>query len=168
MFSCRSLIVDEELTIKRQNLSSNIINTQGYFYSELNSGERTVWQIFFLNKNGIISGGEVVEVFPDSKLKAFEEKVRDGSHYNRIKDDLTNWGVFLIDEEEKEITIQKWFPSSGGGAPVYTLFGEIIDEMSFRIYKSRRERDGETFEENQVFKFEQFDFKPDSVVKFID
>lgn len=90
----------------------------------------------------------------------------DGSFYESNNDKKLYWGLFNINTTI--IRIEKWYPSSGSGMPVYLHEGEIINDTTFRITRSVRQKTGEEKELNEIYHFKEFFPKPDSTNSFID
>ena len=116
---------------------------------------------FFYRDGTLFSGGDVYE----NKLNEYEQKYQDGSFFDSKKDNKLYLGLFNIDTDI--IKIEKWYPSSGGGMPVYLHSGEILNDTTFVITQSIRPKTGEQKELNEVYHFKEFSPKPDSTNTFI-
>ena len=158
--SCiKNILADDELTLEKRPYTGNQLRIDGYYYSKF----RDIYVIYFFYRNGVLfSGGHVFE----SELKKYEQKYQDGSFWDDKKDNKLYWGLYNIDSND--IMIEKWYPSSGGGMPVYLHSGEILNDTTFLITKSVRPKTGEEKELNEVYHFREFSPKPDSTNIFIN
>jgi hypothetical protein len=87
---------------------------------------------------------------------------------NAYKEYQVMWGVFLI--ENNSIRFEHWYPSSGGPLKAYVRSGTILNDTTFQITKSYRNKNGEKAEvtsRNEVYHFKQFSPKPDSTNKYV-
>jgi len=156
--SCDKILVDDELTLNKKPYTSNQLQTDGYYFCKFGN----IYRIYFLFRDGVVlSGGDVFE----DKLKEQEKKYVDGSFFESKKENKLYWGVFNLDTNI--ILIEKWYPSSGGGMPVYLDKGEIQNDSTFLITKSIRSKTGEEKELNEIYHFKQFSPKPDSTNVFV-
>lgn len=164
--SCRKIIEnDQELTLNIQPYTGNQLRVDGYYYwtSEDNEGNEA-FQIFFFYRNGVLlSGG-----FPlAADLADQEEEFANGEYYDHVKDDKISWGRFQI--SGSIITYEKWYPSSGGPAPVYMHQGAILNDTTFQIASSRPSHgNGQVESLNRIYRFKPFSPKPDSTNTFTD
>jgi len=165
LFTCCRKIrgKEQELTLQIQPYTGNQLRVDGYYYwtSEDNEGNEA-FQIFFLYRNGVIlSGGFPLTI----DLSDQEEEFANGEYYDHVKDDKISWGRFQI--SENIITYEKWYPSSGGPAPVYLHQGTILNDTTFQITSSRPSHgDGEFESLNRIYRFKHFAPKPDSTNTF--
>ncbi len=66
---------------------------------------------------------------------------------------------------------EKWYPSFGGGLPVYIREGVIINDTVFHIVRSyRNTEDGieEERDKDEMYYFRRLEYKPDSTNTFIE
>jgi len=157
--SCKKIFhIDDKLSLERQDYSGNQLRIDGYYSCKFGN----LYRIYFLYSDGtVLSGGDVFE----DKLQEQEQKYIDGSFFASKKENKLYWGVFNIDI--KIIKIEKWYPSSGGGMPVYLHKGEIQNDTTFLITKSIHSKTGKEKDLNETYHFRQFSPKPDSTNTFI-
>jgi hypothetical protein len=163
-YSCKKeLMKDEELTIVKSPYEGNQLRIDGYYYS-VNKFANDIASSYFFYKDGtIIHGGG----WPyDDGLEGLERNFITSSYLNRIKISKMSWGVYIIDDDI--IKFEKWYPSSGGGMPVYLHQGEIINDSTFVITKSIRSKTGEEKELDETYHFKPFSPKPDSTNNFVN
>jgi hypothetical protein len=148
----------EDLTIPLSPYNGNELKTNGYYYrvSQDNMGN-TAYEIYFLYRNGVILYGG----FPLlSELPEREISYSNGTYHTQASN-KTSWGRYDINGNQ--IRLEKWFPSSGGVAPVYMLSGTIINDTLFHLTASRESNGNNSVKTiNQHFHFKQFSPKPDS------
>ncbi len=158
--SCeKELHTDDVLTIEKSPFTGNQLRTDGYYYTRFDN----IYSVYFFYSDGIVlSGGFVYE----DELEEYEMGYKDGSFVASIRNNKLYWGGFAIDLER--ILIEKWYPSSGGGMPVFRQEGEIQNDTTFIITKSVRPKTGEEKELNEVYHFKAFSPKPDSTNSFVN
>lgn len=148
----------EDLTIPLQSYNGNELKTNGYYYriSQDNMGN-TAYEIYFLYRNGVLLYGG----FPLlSELSESELSYADGTYHAQVKN-KTNWGRYDINGNQ--IRLEKWFPSSGGAAPVYMHSGTIINDTLFHLTVSRESHGNHSVKPlNYHYHFKAFSPKPDS------
>ena len=161
--SCeKGALADESLTLKKVPYSSNQLRIDGYYYLFDNSN--TLIATYFLYYNGILlyGGGRPLP----QGLNEIEEKIFTSQQWLEIiPEQRLKWGVFQI--KGNEISFEKWYPSSGGPAPVYIRSGEILNDTTFVITQSIRSKTGEAKKLNEVYHFKEFAPKPDSTNNFV-
>lgn len=162
MFSLNScdkeILEDDTLTLIKKKYTENQIRTDGYYSCKFGN----IYRIYFLYRDcTIFSGGDVFEY----NLQYQEQKYIDGSFFESKKNNKLYWGIYNI--ESSNIKLEKWYPSSGGGMPVYLHTGTILNDTTFVITKSVRTKTGEEKELNETYHFKQFSPKPDSTNTFI-
>jgi hypothetical protein len=162
--SCKKVLMkDEELTIVKSPYEGNQLRLDGYYYS-VNEFTNDIGSSYFFYKDGtILHGGG----WPyDDGFEGLESIFNSVNWQKEIRNNRLNWGLFIVDENE--ISFERWYPSSGGAAPVYLLTGEIINDSTFVITKSIRSKTGEEKERNETYHFKPFSPKPDSTNNFIN
>lgn len=160
----RDLRNNNELTIPLQTYSGDEIKTNGYYYKiyQENSGD-TTYEIYFLYRNGVVLHGGYSS---PSEIAEDELSFANGTYYSNAQS-RTNWGRFEV--HGNQIRIEKWFPSSGGPAPVYMLSGSILNDTLFHLTRSRKSHDD--FAERTIdyyYQFKAFSDKPDSTNDYSD
>lgn len=154
----------EELTIPLQPYNGDELKINGYYYrvSQDNMGN-TSYQIYFLYRNGVLLYGG----FPLlSELPERESSYANGTYHTQANN-KTNWGRFDINGNQ--IRLEKWFPSSGGSAPVYMHSGTIINDTLFHLTMSRESHgDNSVKPLDYYYYFKVFSTKPDSTNSYTD
>ncbi len=173
--SCKQEPVELEiipLSLKRVDYNGNELIIDGYYSFEYTTNENITYvQIYFLYENGIISG-LTNNVINKEDVSSFEEKTLNGTLYSENKDNITNWGVFQINNDV--IKFEKWmFPAP----PVmryqpYISEGKILNDTTFHITESYTidytgEKNGIS-ERDETYHFKKFSPKPDSTNTFIN
>jgi hypothetical protein len=158
-FSCEKIFPDDKLTLKKEPFNGKEIQTSGYFYFD---GLNTKGIVsFFFFRNGVVKcfDGTFSELTNEENLKDYLRKKDDSIKYN--------WGIFNINKNV--IQIERWvIPSFGGPNLVYLFEGEIKNDSTFIIKKSKR-----SIESNFknitpiVYHYQAFSPKPDSTNIFI-
>jgi len=155
---CNSLFPDEELTMQRKDYTGNELRIDGYYVHYYADG---MTNADFFYRNGIrlrVSGRRV-----DGIADFSENRFLDVDFINRVKGRKSNWSVFEITGDD--IVIHGWAYSSGGGIPVATRRGKILNDTTFVITSTHVH--GQTSEINEVYSFRKFSPKPDSTNNFI-
>jgi hypothetical protein len=149
----------EDLTIPLRSYNGNELKTNGYYYriSQDNMGN-TAYEIYFLYRNGVLLYGG----FPLlSELSERELSYANGT-YHAQANNKTNWGRFDINGNQ--IRLERWYPSSGGAAPVIMHSGVILNDTLFHLTVSQESHGNQTVKQlNQDFHFKAFSPKPDSL-----
>jgi hypothetical protein len=158
---CKKMLPDDTLTLSKDNYQGSQLRIDGYYFY-MSNGQ--IINTFFFYKNGIIlfGGGSPI----GSGFIDIEEKVFLSSGWlAQISSHKTNWGLFLINEDN--IQYEKWYPSSGGGLPAYIREGEILNDTTFHITVSYRSDGSSRSEKDETYHFKQFSPKPDSTNNFV-
>ena len=161
-----SVFRDDCLTAAKEDYFGNEIRLDGYYYQIVNTFEGDYGQAYFLYRNGVILDGGG---FLLSKQEDFEEEIVNGVFNTKYNLSKLNWGVYNIANDK--ISFQKWYSSSGGGLPVYTRVGTILNDTSFHISISYRLSDTDTIEyneKNETYMYKYLSIKPDSTNTFIE
>ena len=158
--SCdKEIISDDELTLDKTLYICNQLRIDGYYYTQF----RDIYRIYFFYRDGtLFSGGDIYE----DKLNEYEQKYKDGRFWNAKKDNKLYWGLYNVNSAY-DIMIEKWYPSSGGGMPVYIHSGTILNDTTFHITKSVRPATSEKKSLDELYHFKAFSPKPDSTNNFI-
>ena len=110
----------------------------------------------------VFSGGDIyIKDIPE-----YEQKYKDGSFWRKNRSNKRYWGVYVIKSDN--IKIEKWYPSSKGGLPVFLHSGKILSDTSFIMTKSLRPSTCEEKPISEVYHFKRLQPKPDSTNAFID
>ena len=156
--SCSWLNEDDKFALEKRPYLGTKLRFDGYYYEVLSNGN---WYVLFLYRNGIV---RVMFSFPPNELEEKEEQFRNKAWLESATGKI-DWGVFQIDSNK--IVYEIWCPSDGGGLPVYTGYGEIINGSTFHISRSQRVDGSDAKVRDELFHFRQFSPKPDSVTEFI-
>jgi hypothetical protein len=168
--SCHKMpwLQDDELSLKRRDYNADGIRVDGYFYRivEETTYDESYGQSIFFYRNGVVldAGG-----FPLSAQNDFETDILEKKYEDIYKNSKYNWGVFQIMGDT--VKFEKWYPSSGGGLPVYIREGIIINDSVFHIVRSyRNTEDGieEERDKDEMYYFHRLEYKPDSTNTFIE
>lgn len=152
------ILEDDKLTLNKTPFAGQQLKIDGYYYATFGN----ILRIYFFYHDGtILSGGDVAE----DVLSEQEQKYINGNFFVSKKDDKLYWGIYNIDGNQ--IKIEKWYPSSGGGMPVYLHEGIILNDTTFSITTSIRPKTGEEKQLNEVYHFKHFLPKPYSTTRFI-
>ena len=154
MTCCSKLFPDENLTMKRKDYVGNELKTDGYYSYYFSEGKS--YGTFFY-KNGV-----VLDV-PGKDGNYSEERFLDEELIKHVKQHKSYWSIFEINNDT--IIIQGWGYSDGGGLPVVTRYGKVLNDTTFVINKS--ECRGKITEINEVYYYRQFSPKPDSTNVYI-
>lgn len=137
---------------------NNQLKLGGFYFTSINPKTKAV-QKNFLYENGIILN---MMAFDSVDLTDLTNQIHDFNKYSsKNKKNYLTWGVFEL--ENKSISITKWYPSSGGPLDVFTEKGVVLNDSTFIIqwYESRK---GKKIKDlNEVYHFQKFSPKPDSV-----
>lgn len=150
--------------VKTANLSSTL-RLDGFYYQIGNDGY--VYPFCFLYTDGTLRyiGGR----YKQSELNEKIQKIINVMNYSDVnRDDRLTWGVYNI--EGSTINIEKWYSKSGWYKPLLVRSGKIDNDTTFtitEIYKSRGEKKIDLREKHEIYHFQIFNNKPDSVNKFI-
>jgi len=157
IYGCNVIYPDEELTIKRQNYKGNELRTDGYYHLFNETNNITV--VYYFYRNGIILlGGS----FGGNNLNEIEKQL-----VNPKVKTKTNWGVFFI--ENNTIQYEKWIGSSSSTPKAYLFSskGYILNDTTIHLIEKYYSERKETLAINEIWRFKQFDYKPDSTNVYI-
>jgi hypothetical protein len=154
--SCEFFYCDEKLTLPRTDYFGNEIRTDGYYYCVIDDG-CIAFQFFYRN-------GTVIRAFSYSNMNEAEEKMVKYISNNKIT--KQDWGVFLIEGERIEHEV--WERALGKHNLIIRRHSGIIEnDTTIHYTKSYSSETKETYNDNYVYHFKQFDNKPDSTNNFI-
>jgi len=156
MSCCSKIFPDEKLSMQRMDYSGNELRTDGYYYYFTKNN--TV--VYFLYKNGIIL---CAHSYSSHDLNTVEvEMVKIYPEIRKLKD---GWGVFLVNDNKIEYEI--WNASTGYSLPTIKHIGVIENDTTFRITETYFSDTKKTDYKEFIYRFKQFDNKPDSTNVFI-
>ena len=158
MSCCSKIFPDEKLSMQRKDYNGNELRIDGYYYCYFEKTDITV--IYFLFRNGIIRhAGGYSRYFEDNRE---QEMV---SYYSKSTS-KTDWGVYVINGNQ--IQYEKWIEApSGVRAAINRRSGYIENDTTFHITESYNSGTGETKQINEIWRFKQFNNKPDSTNVYI-
>ena len=154
---------DDELSFAKESYIGTELRIDGYYYQEKHGKFYTMYCFY---RNGILlylGGG-----FSSHQIIELENRIKNGSFYNGVKNLKDYWGVFKI--ENNNIKFERWYPSSGGGLPTYVREGKILNDTTFVITEVYRMKKGKKIEaetRNEIYHFKEFHPKPDSTNAFV-
>ena len=156
---CNKMFPPDNLSLQRIPYSGNELRIDGYYYTEMYNYKEKFLNVYFFYANGIVryGGGGYLSC----------EEVEDCILNNQIIQgkSRTDWGVFQVNGDN--VKFERWYPSSGGGAPAYVREGTILNDTTFHITLSYRSNGKERETKNEMYHFRQFSHKPDSTNRFI-
>jgi len=158
LISCSDLLFpDENLTIKRSDYTGNELRIDGYYH--LFNEKNNITVVYYFYRNGVILlGGS----FSGNDLNEIEKKL-----VNTQAKSKTNWGVFLI--ENNTIKYEKWIGSSSSTPKAYLFSskGYILNDTTIHLIEEYYSERKETRAINEIWRFKQFNNKPDSTNVYI-
>ena len=154
----------EKFSFERIDYTGNEIRTEGFYYgNSFNtlSSDDTIYEIFFLFKNGVIlnAGGAEYE-----NMTSYIEVLRSsGSIYESKKD----WGLFKI--ENGIVTFNQLIPRQCG-IWMRERTGVVLNDSTMLLTEEIIHMKNETTIEtiNDTFCFYPYSAKPDSTNQFLD
>ena len=155
IFSCRALF-DEKLTLPRRDYTGNELRTDGYYYYFTKNN--TV--VYFLYRNGIILCAHSYSTHDLNTVES--EMIR---LYPEVLKNKAGWGVFVVNGNE--IEYDEWNAPTGSSLPIIKRKGYIENDTTFRITESYYSDIKKTDYKEFVYRFKQFDNKPDSTNRYI-
>jgi hypothetical protein len=159
--SCNRIYPDEKLTIQRRDYNGNEIRTDGYYYSNYSNsaGNHIAFLFFYINGTVLYAGSSSY-----SNMNAAEAEMLNNISEN--KKEKSNWGVFIIDGNRVEH--ERWQQSFIGYSYIIRRdYGIIENDTTIHFIESYNSETKETFVNDFVYHFRQFDNKPDSTNNFI-
>lgn len=151
---------DDDRTLQKQPYHGGAIRTDGYYYKTYGNPERM--DIYLFYNNGIAIYGETPLT---TELSSHEEKFRNGSYYDLIKDKKYYWGLFNI--EDSMIKYELWkLENLYCKALLYS--GKVLNDTTFRITQSMRSNGENLTNVDWLYHFREFSPKPDSTNGFIE
>jgi hypothetical protein len=159
-FGCSSS--DEAIRLQRMDYIGNELRTDGYYFSEFDSGGVLANQIYFFYKNGVILYGFSPKL---SETQIIEDRYRNGEFYDQVIDKKWAWGVYRV--FGNEIEWEKW---GVGEPPLKTVLksGFIINDTTFHITNLSNPDGSDSEVIDELYRFKAFSPKPDSTNTFID
>jgi hypothetical protein len=156
---CNKLFPPDKLSLQRIPYSGKELRIDGYYYRKLYNYNEELLNIHFFYSTGIVRyGGGGSTSFEEVEERILNNQIVPGTS-------RTDWGVFHV--KENTIKFEMWYPSSGGGAPVYVREGMILNDTTFHIIVSYRSNGKERNTEDEMYHFRKFSPKPDSTNNFI-
>jgi len=154
LISCKK----DKLSIPRTPCTSTQLRLDGYYYEKYGTPER--WKVFFFYRDGAVFGGFT---FLATERLNVERELIDGSYSTNVKNEVSFWGLFKIDNTK--IEFEKWYPVFGGTTQAYVFAGNILNDTTFIIeesYNMERNKKKDYRKENSTFHFRFLNPKPDS------
>ena len=152
---------DDKLSFGKTPYTGNQLRIDGYYYRNDNG---VLNYLYCFYRNGVVlylgSG------YAYSDLPALEQKLKDGTYYNSVKNNKTCWGVYQI--QNNNIKFDKWSTSSVGGMPAYDYSGNIVNDTVFKITRVMRVNKSDINQTLDEYDFKHCLYKPDSTNSFIN
>ena len=152
-----------ELTIEKEPYLGNELRIDGYYYyQEDGNGSIVYTHVLFFYKNGVVFDGKSQRT---GNLDTVEKYFLDGEHevfleYNDV------WSTFKVRKDS--LIFENWNPPTVSQGPEPILnYCEIINDTTFRVYKTKLYSQKDFDEVNLTYHFRKFDHKPDSTNNFI-
>lgn len=155
---CKKHWEDDKLNIARESYTGDQLRIDGYYLTG-----NTILGIYIFYENGILLVGDS---FNADKLAAKEAEMQTDEWQAHVKKYKYRWGAYTI--RGNEITYERWVPPSGGGFPTFTWKGTITSDTEFVMTSRRDNRKGKTEAINEVYRFVEFEHKPDSSNPFVN
>lgn len=154
---CGAFVSDEKLSLQRADYQGEELRLDGYYYYNTKNNNTVV---YFLYKNGVAL---CASSYSSQNLDTVEKEMV--GIYSEIRKRKAGWGVFLVSENKIELEI--WNASTGGGLPTIKHIGFIENDTTFRITETYCSDIKRSDYKEIVFRFKQFDNKPDSTNVYI-
>ena len=160
---CDKLLSDDLLTLEKKKYNGKELRIDGYYY-HVSSIDGQINSVTFFYNNGTkcsMTGDD--SGFGD--LNYWDGRIIMPKWIDFMKQEKKWWGVFQVDKEN--IVFQHWGNSLGGGLPIATFYGTIINDTTFRITSSINSQTEKILKRDDIYHFRQFSPKPDSTNVFI-
>lgn len=155
--ACKKHWEDDKLNISRESYTGNQLRIDGYYLTG-----NAILGIYIFYENGTLLVGDSFNV---DNLAAKEAEMQSDEWQAHVKKYKYRWGAFTV--RGNEITYERWVPPSGGGFPTFTWKGTITSDTEFVMTSLRDNRKGKTEAINEVYRFVEFEPKPDSTNPFV-
>ncbi len=157
VMTCCCIFPDEDLSMTRVDYNGDQLRIDGYYYYQHENPMSTL--VLFLYRNGAIIS---TRAYPSHDLKVVEKEML--SEYDKIRNEKIRWGVFMI--IENKIECEKWvLPTEV--TSVKKMYGNIENDTTFHITKIFHAYNKKTYDTNEIWRFKQFENKPDSSNNYI-
>lgn len=154
---CKKHREDDRLRITRQNYSGDQLRIDGYYITG-----NTILSSYIFYGNGVLLAGDS---FYAEEQESIEAAMQSSEWQAGAKKCKYCWGAFTISGDQ--ITYERGVPPSGGGFPTFTWKGTITSKTEFVMTSRRDNRKSKTETINEVYRFMEFEHKPDSINPFI-
>ncbi|MFC3199508.1 hypothetical protein ACFOET_17960 [Parapedobacter deserti] len=154
---CKKHWEDDKLQIARESYTGDQLRIDGFYVKG-----NTILSIYVLYENGILLVGDS---FDANELEARAAEMQTSEWQAVTKKCKFCWGAFTVRGDE--IMYERWVPPSGGGFPTFTWKGTITSDTEFVMTSLRDNRKGKTEAINEVYRFVEFEHKPDSTNPFV-
>lgn len=154
--------VDQRLVlIRNSNMVDLPIEIDGYYM--LDSKDNKTYnsaQLFVFYSNGIVAGGAYYSLDSLQKHQNNLDEYINSAHKSK-----THWGVYIV--RGRNLSIEKWEPSSGGGMKTVIRSGTILNDTTFILTERFNHYNNKEDAIQDTFRFHQYYPKPDSTNRFI-
>jgi len=157
--SCYDRGPDDELFLEKVPYEGKELRMDGFYYTEYTNEDGIFWDIYFFYRDGslIYTGAPVygLEVFEQHIING----VFDGNNISKYR-----LGVFQIKEDS--IFFERWYPTERP-LKAWIKSGIILNDTTFHITSWKRMKTDEVYTKDEIYKFKQFNYKPDSTNSYI-
>jgi hypothetical protein len=165
--SCRrlGLCKDEDMTIKRTTNIGNTIKTGGYYYGKADTaydGRLSTNTIVFYRNGVFLSAGSPYY----NSLKDIDNYIQSLMNSDGLRHTKYIWGLYIINDSS--LTMQGWQPSFCS-YPLIINSVRILNDTTLLFNKVETTGEGtdKTSKINNICKFRELNFKPDSINNFL-
>lgn len=154
--------IDQKLSLSRGNYVSSDFKTDGFYYSTY-YGDSKSHAIWFLYQDGTLFHCGIANEEEFKNINAFLKKEIPVRRTHK-----ESWGLFQL--IGRNIVLEGWNTSVGGGLPRYRMEGKIIDDSTFIInkfigYEGWKAKTVSV--DSAIFRFFPYTPKPDSTNAYI-
>ncbi len=158
--NCEKIYPDDKLSLTKTEYTGQQLKIDGYYYTINKFSNKASVYVFF-NNGVLLNAGDGYDLTVPNYI---ENSLSSTSFINKLKGIKFSWGLFNV--EGNNISLERWYSSTGGPLKTYIDFGTIINDSTFQITNSMRSDGTEKRSENIIFKFKKFSPKPDSTNSF--
>ncbi|MFW5762497.1 MAG: hypothetical protein ACOCXH_16100 [Cyclobacteriaceae bacterium] len=154
--SCEKL--NDEITLKKEPYQGSNLKINGYYYRYITDSSKV--SPLFLYRNGV-----AITEFAQINKNKLEEKIKTGEYYNLIKDDPTDWGLYIV--EDDNIKIEHLIGRGCIKLYSYLYIGTILNDTTILFTEHNASEGSDDNKCNNLYHFKKFSPKPDSTNQFV-